>query len=185
MRWFRQSSGDPLTVSMCGIKLGDRLLVVGSSDTGLVAALGSKAGLTGRACLVDESDERRQRAAQAVEQQGALIESFAAPWHALPFAAHAFDVVVLRNALGAIESARRPAAVREAHRVLRPGGRCIVIDDAARRGLSAMFGGGSKADSEYASAGGAPPLLTSAGFRGVRTLAEREGVRFVEGVKPA
>ena len=76
---------------MTGLKLGDRLLFLGSSDTMLAAALASKVGLTGRACLVDEPADRLTAAAALVEQEGALVESFAAPLTALPFEASSFD----------------------------------------------------------------------------------------------
>jgi ubiquinone/menaquinone biosynthesis C-methylase UbiE len=181
MRWLRKPVGDPLAVSMSGIKLGDRLLVLGASDTSLVAALASKAGLTGRACLVDESDDLRSRAAVAIEREGVLLESFCAPLASLPFDAESFDVVLFRNVLRAAEPASQQAALAEAKRVVRPGGRCIVIDDAPRSGIGALVGGDRKAP-RYPD-GGAAALVTAAGFRGVRTLAEREGLVFVEGVK--
>jgi len=38
-------------------------------------------------------------------------------------------------------------------------------------------------NTEFLSGGGAPPLLTAVGFAAVRTLAEREGLTFAEGVK--
>ena len=50
-----KTSTDPLSVSMAGVKLGDRVLVVGCSDPRLIATLAVKTGLTGRACAVDES----------------------------------------------------------------------------------------------------------------------------------
>ena len=46
--------------------------------------------------------DRLTAAAAAVEQEGALVESFAAPMTALPFEASSFDVVVARNVLPAI-----------------------------------------------------------------------------------
>jgi ubiquinone/menaquinone biosynthesis C-methylase UbiE len=184
MPWFRKPAGDPLAVSMPGVKLGDRLLVVGCSDTALIAALASKAGLTGRACILDESDEIRERAAAAVEKDGVLVESFAARITTLPFEAGAFDVVVIRNALAAISEERRLQAAAEIHRVLRPGGRCVVVDDGRRGGLAGLIGGASRTDPRYVADGGASRVLSAAGFRGVRTLAEREGLIFVEGVKP-
>lgn len=179
MPWFRKQSGDPLIVSMCSVKLGDRLLVVGCSDTGLVAALAAKAGLTGRACMVCDSDAARGRAAAAVEEAGVLVESFAAPFTSLPFDDESFDVVVMRNVLPAMNAASRSRSVEDARRVIRTGGRCIAIDDAPRTGLSALLG--RQESSDYAASGGAASLLTSAGFRGVRTLAQREALIFVEG----
>lgn len=168
---------------MSGLKLGDRLLMVGSSDTALTAALAMKVGLTGRACLVDAAEARLAAAAATVEQQGALIESFTAPFTALPFEPESFDVVVLRNALSGSAPAERGAAAAEAMRVVRPGGRCIVIEDTPRGGLwAAVTGqGGGTAGAGQA----AVEQLTAAGFRGARLLAERDGIAFVEGLKAA
>ena len=180
MRWFRQPAGDPLAVSMCGVKLGDRLLVVGASDPSFVAAVAAKAGLTGRACLLDDAPDLEARAAQ-VEAEGALIEAFAAPPDALPLEAGTFDLVVFRHVVPRMAEARRAAAVREAWRVLRPGGRCIIIDNLGAQGLKRLVTGGGTAHGGDAAAAAA--LLQQAGFRGVRTLAEREALAFVEGVK--
>ena len=48
---------------MTGIKLGDRVLILGVSDTALIAALGIKAGLTGRTCIVDTGEREVAHAA--------------------------------------------------------------------------------------------------------------------------
>ena len=181
MRWFRKPAGDPLAVSMSGLKLGDRLLILGASDSSLAAALAAKVGLTGRACVVEETRERLNAAAAAVEREGALVEGFTAPWRALPFETGSFDVVVARNAFPGVAAASRAAVVSEVSRVVRAGGRCIVIDDVPKGGLGGLIGGSrgsGESPGEVAVA-----LLTAAGFRGVRMLAEREGFVFVEGVK--
>jgi SAM-dependent methyltransferase len=183
MPWFRKPAGEPLAVAMSGVKLGDRLLVIGASDIALVAALASKVGLTGRACLVADSEGDRSRAAAAVEREGALIESFAAPSSALPFEAGAFDVAVIRSVLPRLAGEARRSTASEVERVLRPGGRCNVIDDAKSGGLAGLLRRAPAGDPTYA-ADGAAPILTASGFRGVRVLAEREGLVFVEGVKP-
>jgi SAM-dependent methyltransferase len=181
MRWLRKPSGDPLIVSMCSVKLGERLLVVGCADTRLIAALAMKTGLSGRACMVCGAEKERDRAATSVEEAGALIESFAAPLTSLPFEDGSFDVVVMRNALPTLDAGARSASVEEARRVTRPGGRCISIDDAPRTGIAALLKGQSS--STYAESGGAASLLAAAGFRAVRTLAQRQALVFVEGVK--
>src|SRR5215207_1555377 len=54
MAWFKSSPpGDPLAVTMAGVKMGDRLLVIGCSDPKLVAQLALKPGISGRVCAVD------------------------------------------------------------------------------------------------------------------------------------
>jgi ubiquinone/menaquinone biosynthesis C-methylase UbiE len=169
---------------MSGLKLGDRLLVLGGSDPRLGAALAAKVGLTGRACVVDPSQVKLAAATAAIEQQGALVEGFAAPYSALPFEPDSFDVVVLRNALSATAPGERAVAMREVMRVVRPGGRCIAIEDTPRGGLWAAVTGQS-GGGPSAAGPAAVEQLTAAGFRGVRLLAEREGIAFVEGLKAA
>jgi ubiquinone/menaquinone biosynthesis C-methylase UbiE len=182
MKWFRPAQIDPLAVSMSGVKLGDRLLVVGCSDPALIAALATKAGLTGRACAVDDDGDSVVEAARVVQREGALIETARSTDGALPFEDASFDVVVLRSVLPAASKENRATRAAEALRVLRPGGRCMVVDGSTRSGLSALFGGSSGVE-QYRAEGGAQAALQASGFAAVRTLAEREGVSFVEGVK--
>jgi ubiquinone/menaquinone biosynthesis C-methylase UbiE len=181
MPWFKKSTNEPLTIAMIGIKLADRVLVIGCSDPPLIAALAIKSGLTGRACAVDADPARAAAAAGAVERDGALVEISTTPLTTLPFESAGFDVVVLRDALGSAAAHERTAIVSESHRVLRPGGRCLVIETAAR----SSFGGlvRRSVNTDLLAAGGAPPLLQAAGFAAVRTLAERDGLTFAEGVK--
>jgi ubiquinone/menaquinone biosynthesis C-methylase UbiE len=179
MKWIRKPSLEPLAVSMSGVKLGDRLLVVGCSDPMLIAALASKAGLTGRACAVDESASLAADAGRIAEREGALTETAAVPGWQLSYDTSTFDVAVVRSMLSGTSSDSRSPAVREALRVLRPGGRCVAIEGRTRRGLSSLMGGqaGTPNADEVRGA------LVSAGFVAVRTLAERDGMLFVEGVK--
>jgi SAM-dependent methyltransferase len=185
VKFFKKSSLEPLAVAMSGVKLGDRLVVLGASDPGLIAALAVRAGLTGRACVVDASAEVSAATAAAVERDGALIESFAAPPAGLPFEPAAFDVAVIRNVLGDVDAGTRRAAAAEVFRVLRAGGRALVVEDLPRGGLAGLMGRGGGPDPRYAQEGGAAAALGHAGFKGVRLLAEREGLRFVEGTKGA
>src|SRR5512138_382862 len=94
---FRKSVGEPLAVTMAGVKLGDRFVSVGVRDPKLIAALAMKAGLTGRACAIDADQSRVTGAAAAIEGEGALVEVTAAPWEALPFDASSFDVALVRD----------------------------------------------------------------------------------------
>ena len=182
MRWFRKSQLDPLAVTMSGVKLGDRLLVLGVSDPALIGALAGKAGLTGRTVILDASEEATTAAASAVERDGHLVESFTAPWTMLPFDPHSFDVIVLRDVLNTLNAEERLRCAREVHRILRPGGRSVVIEGKSH-GLLGGLMGGTPVDPQYARGGGAPHVLDAAGFRAARTLAEREGQQFVEGIK--
>jgi ubiquinone/menaquinone biosynthesis C-methylase UbiE len=182
MPWFRKSNLDPLAVTMAGVKLGDRLLVMGTADTALITALAGKVGLTGRACVLDASESATTSAARLIEREGAFVETYTAPWTMLPFERDTFDAVVLRNVLNAIEAEARLRSAAEVLRVLRAGGRAVVVEDQRRSRLAGMVRAGMT-DPQYARSGGAVHVLDAAGFKAVRTLAEREGQIFVEGVK--
>lgn len=175
MRFFRESSLDQLPVSIAGLKLGDRVIMLGCSDPKLIAQLAVKTGLTGRACAVDSDTARTERAAEVAPREGALIETTTASWTSLPFEHDAFDVAIVRDVFGTLDAGTRTGAVAEVVRVLRPGGRCLVMDG-GRRG--ALFGARASAGSYDALA-----TLQAAGFKASRVVAERDGMRFTEGVK--
>ena len=169
---------------MAGIKLGDRLLFLGCSDPVLLAQLAVKTGLTGRALAVDERENVVIAAADIVRREGALVETETAPWTSLPVENDSFDVAVVRDVLPHLPEHRRAACIAEVARALRPGGRCLVIDGAARKGISALVRGAS-APADYIEQGGPVQVFTSQGFKGARILAERDGLSFAEAVKPA
>lgn len=175
---LRKSGGESLAISMAGVKLGDRLLVVGCTDPVLIARLAVKTGLTGRAYAVDEQEQAVTRAAEIALREGALIETSVASFATLPLDGGTFDVAVVRDVLPRIGAELRLQAVAEVRRVLRAGGRCLVIDSAAR-GLGALLRSAS-AQADRA----AVPLLEAAGFRAARVLAEREGLIFAEAINP-
>ena len=179
-KWFRKPTLDPLAVSMTGVKLADRLLVIGCADPHLIAALAVKAGLTGRACAVDDDEALVTSAAAIAEREGALIESAHAPGLRVPYPDESFDVVVVREIGSSAMTQPGSPAFAEARRALRPGGRCVAIHGAARGGIGALFGKGHPP-----LAGALTAALQRAGFLAVRTLAEREGLAFAEGVKAA
>jgi ubiquinone/menaquinone biosynthesis C-methylase UbiE len=171
MGWFRKASErDSLAVAMAGVKLGDRFLAVGMRDPKLIAALASKAGLTGRACAVDADSARATAGAAEVHAEGALIEVEHSPWDSLPYADAGFDVAAVRDVFSTLEPDQRIRAAAELLRVLRGGGRVIVVESTKRTRLSA-------------DAFTTP--LSVAGFAAVRVLAEADHTIFVEGIKKA
>ena len=184
MAWFRKTAPtEPLAMTMTGVKLGDRVLVIGATDPPLIAALAIKAGLTGRASVVDADAARVSHAAAAIEREGALAETTCAPWTALPFETGSFDVAIVRDVLAMMPHDQRSRALLEIFRVLRAGGRVIVIDQTPRSGIAGLMGGRS-IDTSYGEEGAAG-ALSSVGFAATRVLAERDGMRFVEGAKRA
>src|SRR5215471_14558964 len=165
---FRRSQSEPLAVTMAGVKLGDRFLSIGVRDPALVAALAVKSGLTGRACAIDADADRASSGAAAVEAEGALVEVAQAAWDALPYDEASFDVAVARDVLSALSPDQKTRCASAVLRVLRGGGRLVVIE------------GGKRARVD---ANALTPALKDAGFAAVRVLAEAEHMIFVEGIK--
>lgn len=184
MWWLKKSTSEPLAVSITGVKLGDRLLIVGLSDPPLAAVLALKAGLTGRAAAVDADASVVARASGAIEREGALVETSQSAWDTLPFDDASFDLALVRNVLMTLTPAAGRALLQQVYRVLRPGGRVLVVDGSAATGLRALVAGRT-IDPAYAGGGGAKAILDALPFSGVRVLAEHGGLVFTEGVKRA
>jgi ubiquinone/menaquinone biosynthesis C-methylase UbiE len=180
---FRTGQGKhALTAAMAAVKMGDRLLQVGCTDGALLGAIASKAGLSGRACLIVESEAGAARGRAGAAQSGTLLEVEIAPLGPLPYDDRSFDVVVIDSLNGLIargDPAARAACLRDVRRVLAPRGRVVVIERVARPGLAGWFSR-EPVDPGYRAAGGAAAVLKAEGFGVVRILAERDGLSFVE-----
>jgi ubiquinone/menaquinone biosynthesis C-methylase UbiE len=184
--WIRRQDPYLLLVSMAGVKMGDRLVQVGCAHGGRLAALAGKVGLTGRAVAVVPDSEAEARATKGAADAGVLVEVETAPPTRLPIDDGACDLAVVDDTGRFVEtmpSGERVAAIRELLRVLRPGGRAIIVGAGKRSGLAALLKG-SQTESAFAASGDANRALQAEGFKSVRTLAEREGLVFVEGIKP-
>jgi demethylmenaquinone methyltransferase/2-methoxy-6-polyprenyl-1,4-benzoquinol methylase len=186
MALFRKS-GEPhaLSIAMTGVRLGDRLLQIGCGDPTRLGAIGSKVGLSGRACAAASSADMAARARRGAERAGVLVEIEQTDFAKLPFADASFDLVVIDSTdgmLGSMSPGDRNTCLREAWRVLVGRGRIVVIESEPRPGLAGLWRRAPVSPSDRAS-GGSLGALTGASFRAVRTLAERGGLSFLEGTK--
>ena len=169
MFFLRKSKRESLPVAMSGVRMGERALQIGVDDPALAGAIASKVGLSGQAAIVVSDEPAAQIARGAAAKAGALVDVHVAPLHSLPITDGAFDLVVLHSMKGWLASlgeGNRTAILRDVMRVLRTGGRLIVIE-------STRGGPGAGIDA-----------LALGGFKAARVLAEREGYRFTEGLKP-
>jgi hypothetical protein len=159
---------DPLHVAMTGVRMGERFLQIGCDDRALLAGLASKVGLSGGAAAV-VFDERSAALAQKLAARvGALVEVQQCSPGAIA-AGGAYDLIVVDDTAGAVanlSAGDRARCFASAHDAARPGGRIEVIERATPP---------SRTETE----------LACAGFKPVRVLAERDGRRFIEGLKAA
>ena len=183
---FRRARGPvDLALGMAGVRLGERVVQAGMGNPRLFAKLAGKAGLSGRACAVVDSQEAAQPLQAAAAAEGVLIEVLVEKGPFWPLEDGGFDVgIVDGDALLRGNAAERASRLAEVRRVVRPSGRVLVIRS-ARVGLAGRLGFGPSHSDPSADASTLLHALDGAGFRPARILAEREGMTFVEGFRPA
>ncbi len=183
---FRKLDAVPLPVTMTGVRMGEKLLQIGVDSASLSAALASKVGLSGTAAHVTNSEEEAARIRNAAEKAGTLVDvRMVTTLRSMPFDDDTFDLIVMHSVKGLLAGMAPYTRVRcleEAHRVLRPGGRMILIEAEPRGGLGGLIRS-YQVDSHYAATGESIGALKAEGFKPVRVIGDREGLRFIEGLK--
>ncbi len=137
---------------------------LGVDDPVVAGELAAKVGPNGSAAIVVKDEPTAARVRGGAARARARIDVRVAPLSTLPFQAEAFDLVVANEAINPVGV----SPLKESLRVLRAGGRVVVIETA---------GSGSSESS------GGDGILQQAGFTAVRVLLERKGRRFVEARK--
>jgi len=184
--FVRRRDSHTLVVSMTGVKMGDRVAFVGCANGARLAAIAAKVGLSGRALVIAPDESAAARARKGAENAGVLVDvQVASPARTLLEDA-AFDLAVVDDTgdlFGMMSSDERARAVREMARVLRPGGRIVFVGAAPAAGIARLLARQPSTPS-LASSGEANRTIEANGFGIVRTLAERDGQVFIEGIKP-
>src|SRR3954452_16811685 len=184
--FLKRDNPHTLAVGMTGVKMGDRLLQIGCAHGGRLGAIAAKVGLSGRAVALVPDPDGALRARKGAEHAGVLVDIQTAPATRLPLDDNAFDLVVADDTgglFGTMADADLRASVHEMVRVLRPGGRVVMIGATPATGLGAMLSRGAAAP-PFVSSGDAVNALNANGFRSARIIGEREGLAFAEAVKP-
>jgi hypothetical protein len=160
---------DPLHVSMTGVRMGESFLQIGCSDKALLSGLASKVGLSGSAAVAAYSSADVKLAESIARKVGALIEVKQIDLnHDWPFEHSAYDMIVIDDTSSQFWGYDDVTAVfRNALGSVRPGGRIEVITRIETPHEKVDF----------------LSRLTEAGFKPVRILAERGGLRFIEGLR--
>jgi arsenite methyltransferase len=110
------------TRALLALRRGEQVLDVGSGPGFLAAEMAAEVGPGGRVVGLDPSESMLAMG----RRRGASVGFVAGDALALPFDGESFDAAVATQVYEYV--ADMPAALAEARRVLRPGGRLLVLD---------------------------------------------------------
>lgn len=115
-------------VANSGIRLGDRVLDLAGGTGDIAALLSRRVGDNGRVVLTDINDAMLGVGRRRLEDRGIVgnIRYALANAEALPFGDSQFDAVTI--AFGLRNVTDKDAALREMRRVLKPGGRALILE---------------------------------------------------------
>jgi len=167
-------------VAMTGARGGDRVLVVGSGEPSLPPQITKVTGLSGHVIVADRAEGAAKRVEAAAQRAGAFVEFEDAAPTKLPFPDDDFNVVVANHRLSNLTDSDRVQCLIELRRVLKPGGRAIAIEAAARAGFLGVLPGRAAA----ISIADLQAAFERAGWRTPRELATKDGVLYLEALKP-
>jgi SAM-dependent methyltransferase len=180
MRLFKRGLPPHQTaLAVIGAKAGQSAIFFGARNPPIAAEVGRITGLNGRTVVVDEDAAAGRAVDRAAGKAGALVEFVNAPLSAVPNDAGQFDVAVIVAGLAARRDDARLAICREAYRLIRPGGRVIIVEERARGGLLGGDAGPTLPENDARS------LLERCGALAARRLADAEQVTYDEARKPA
>lgn len=153
------------TVALAKIRHGDAVLDVGCGSGDLTLAAWQATGEGASVAGIDPSAEMIDAARQKANRHGANLDLRVGVIETLPFADNSFDIVLSSLMMHHLPGDLQVSGLAEIQRVLRPGGRLVVVDfsgPTSRLGKLAMLlllhGGHQASIDELA------PLLQNAGL---------------------
>jgi demethylmenaquinone methyltransferase/2-methoxy-6-polyprenyl-1,4-benzoquinol methylase len=113
-------------IEISGVRAGDRVLDVAGGTGDLSSAFAKRVGATGEVWLTDINNAMLTRGRDRLLDEGRLMPVAQCDAEKLPFPADHFDCVTV--AFGLRNMTHKDAALAEMRRVLKPGGRLLVLE---------------------------------------------------------
>ncbi len=114
------------TVMVANVQPGQQVLDIAGGTGDLARAFARKVGATGQVVHTDINEAMLRTGRDRLLNEGLILPTVVCDAEQLPFAADRFDLVSV--AFGLRNMTRKDAALAEMARVLRPGGRLLVLE---------------------------------------------------------
>ncbi len=114
------------TILVSGVREGSRVLDIAGGTGDLAMAFAKKVGPSGQVVHTDINEAMLRQGRDRLLNAGVILPTLACDAEKLPFADNHFDVVSV--AFGLRNMTHKPAAIAEMNRVLKPGGKLLVLE---------------------------------------------------------
>ena len=114
------------TVMVANLREGDQVLDIAGGTGDLSLAFAKKVGATGRVVHTDINEAMLRVGRDRLIDKGVVLPTLVCDAEKLPFADNHFDVVSV--AFGLRNMTHKDAALKEMNRVLKPGGKLLVLE---------------------------------------------------------
>ncbi|MBO0986684.1 demethylmenaquinone methyltransferase/2-methoxy-6-polyprenyl-1,4-benzoquinol methylase [Delftia sp. 60] len=114
------------TVMVANLKEGDKALDIAGGTGDLALAFAKKVGSTGQVVHTDINEAMLRVGRDRLIDKGVILPTMVCDAEALPFPDNHFDLVSV--AFGLRNMTHKDAALKEMNRVLRPGGKLLVLE---------------------------------------------------------
>ena len=164
------------TLDLADLRAGSVVLDVGCGTGTLLLAAAERIGRSGTLHGIEPSAEMRAHARYKAEARGVSLQAVEGSADALPYPPASIDAVFCTLALHHLPGPVQQAAIREMRRVLRPGGRVVIVDWQRPKSLASALtdpfslifllhkGGHSASPTDVLDV---EPLMTGLGFEGI------------------
>jgi ubiquinone/menaquinone biosynthesis C-methylase UbiE len=169
------------TIQVAALRSGQSVLDVGCGTGALTRLAADAVGTAGRVVGTDASAQMIATARKKTLRRASPIDFRVEPIESLPFADGEFDAVLSSLMLHHLPEHLKERGLAEVRRVLRPGGRLVVVDLSGAHGILGHFGP-HKLPPDYPEQLRAK--MSAAGFSSVEQVASKFGFVFLLAMTP-
>jgi len=182
----RASAMREQTADLAALRPGERVLEIGCGAGAVAQRAKARVGPTGEVSGIDPSADMIGVAREKAARAGLTIDYRVAAVEALPYSDASFDVVLSSLMMHHLPDDLKATGMAEVRRVLKPGGRLLIVDFQQPRGwlsrltLKLIFHGHPGRGVQDL-----PLVLSTAGFDDIRSGSTRfDFLGFVAGTAP-